>query len=141
MSTEVVSIGYEGRTLDDLLYRLKEAGVTRVLDVRAVAVSRKPGFSKKVLAVRLAEHGIGYTHLPQAGNPYRQMRSSIERCLARYCAYLEENPDIIDCLINSLSQSPVALLCYERRHDHCHRSVLIDHLRSRLETVRVVQIE
>ena len=58
----IFTIGYEGATQPELIAALKGAGATRVIDVRAVPLSRKPGFSKNVLAAGLREAGIDYVH-------------------------------------------------------------------------------
>ncbi|HEX6011291.1 MAG TPA: DUF488 domain-containing protein, partial [Geminicoccaceae bacterium] len=54
------TIGYQESTLDAVLGTLAAAGVRLLVDVRAVAASRRPGFSKRQLAAGLAEAGIGY---------------------------------------------------------------------------------
>jgi uncharacterized protein (DUF488 family) len=59
----IFTIGYEGATQAELIAALRAAGVARVIDVRAVPMSRKPGFSKNVLAAGLAEAGFDYVHL------------------------------------------------------------------------------
>ncbi|MEM8761163.1 MAG: DUF488 domain-containing protein, partial [Pseudomonadota bacterium] len=69
MEPGIVTIGYEKATLDDVCARLTAAGVTRLVDVRAVASSRRAGFSKSLLAAGLAEAGIAYTHLRALGTP------------------------------------------------------------------------
>ena len=139
MSTQVVSIGYERRTVDELVRVLREAHVTKVLDLRAVPLSRKPGFSKKALASRLAAEGIDYIHLPEAGNPYRA-QGDRGVCLQLYSTYLRENPSIIDLVIAALAEPATAVLCYERQHACCHRSILLQALQERIG-VRVVKFE
>src|SRR5258708_28520130 len=63
------TIGYEKAALPDVIGRLKEAGVEVLIDVRAVASSRRAGFSKSVLAASLAVAGIDYVHLRDLGTP------------------------------------------------------------------------
>jgi len=65
----IFTIGYEGATQPELVAALRQAGVERVIDVRAVPMSRKPGFSKNVLAAGLREAGIDYVHLKALGTP------------------------------------------------------------------------
>ncbi len=65
----LATIGYEGRTVRDLLAVLKQAKVERVVDVRQLPLSRKPGFSKSALATFLASHGIEYVGFPKLGTP------------------------------------------------------------------------
>ena len=68
---KVFTIGYEATTMADFLAALARAGVQRVIDVRALPLSRRPGFSKTSLAASLAEAGIGYVHLKALGTPKR----------------------------------------------------------------------
>jgi uncharacterized protein (DUF488 family) len=66
---DLLTIGYEGCTIDDVLAELRRARVSLLVDVRAVPMSRKPGFSKRQLAAGLDEQGIGYVHLQALGTP------------------------------------------------------------------------
>ena len=63
------TIGYEGAAMDDFLGVLVRAGVEQVIDVRALPLSRRPGFSKSSLAASLKEAGMGYVHLKALGTP------------------------------------------------------------------------
>lgn len=69
MPTRIFTIGYEGATQDQFIATLQQAGVVQVIDVRAVPLSRKPGFSKNVLAAGLKAAGIAYVHLKALGTP------------------------------------------------------------------------
>src|SRR3546814_12565827 len=65
----IFTIGYEGATQDEVIAALRAAGVTMLADVRAVPLSRRPGFSKNILAAGLREAGIGYVGLKALGTP------------------------------------------------------------------------
>src|SRR5689334_14565824 len=65
----IFTIGYEGSTVGEFLEALKKAGVERVIDVRALPLSRRPGFSKTPLRLALGEVGIEYVHLKALGTP------------------------------------------------------------------------
>jgi uncharacterized protein (DUF488 family) len=67
----ICTIGYEGATVDAFLRALKKARIDLVLDIRAVAASRKKAFSKNQLAAHLANAGIAYRHLRGLGTPKR----------------------------------------------------------------------
>ena len=64
---KIFTIGYEGTTMDAFLSTLREAGVEQVIDVRALPLSRRPGFSKNILAATLKNSGIDYIHLKALG--------------------------------------------------------------------------
>lgn len=70
----LMTIGYEGSTIDDFVATLEVARVRVLVDVRAVTVSRKKGFSKNGLAARLEKHGIRYVHAKDLGDPSRDAR-------------------------------------------------------------------
>ena len=61
---DLLTIGYEGSSIGQVIETLRAAGAERLLDVRAVAQSRKPGFSKRQLAAALDEAGIAYVPSP-----------------------------------------------------------------------------
>jgi uncharacterized protein (DUF488 family) len=69
MRLKLFTIGYEGATMGEFLAALQAAGVERLIDVRAVPNSRRPGFSKTPLRNALAEVGIEYVHLRALGTP------------------------------------------------------------------------
>jgi len=94
-STKVISIGYERRSIEELIYLLKTNHVTKLLDIRELPLLRKKGSSKKALAVHLEQVGIGYIHLRQAGNPYYKQKYDLVTCLALYSSYLSQNPTLI----------------------------------------------
>jgi len=70
----IFTIGYEGADADRFLATLKQEGVATLADVRAVALSRKRGFSKSALRDALAGQGIGYEHFISLGTPKEAAR-------------------------------------------------------------------
>src|SRR6478735_3353740 len=73
---KLFTIGYEGSTQAEFISALKKAGVERIIDVRAVPLSRKPGFSKNILKAGLAESGIDYVHLKPLEAPPKEREGS-----------------------------------------------------------------
>jgi uncharacterized protein (DUF488 family) len=127
---QIFTIGYEGATQAELVAALSAAGVERVIDVRAVPLSRKPGFSKKVLAAGLAEAGIGYVHLKALGTPpegREAARKGRHDVLERvYAAQLETPEAALQTaqMVELAAERPSALLCFERDPAACHRTLL-----------------
>lgn len=122
------TIGYEQAKSDSIIGELQRAGVGLVVDTRAVAASRRPGFSKRQLAAGLDEAGIGYIHLQKLGTPKEGRDAARAGKLDRLFAIYERHlatPDAREQLdeLTSLVKSgrPVCLLCYERDVNHCHR--------------------
>jgi len=66
---KIFTIGYEGATVPEFVATLGSAGVQRVIDIRALPNSRRPGFSKTPLRNALAEADIDYVHLRALGTP------------------------------------------------------------------------
>jgi uncharacterized protein (DUF488 family) len=132
MPPELLTIGYEGCKIDDVLTTLRKARVSLLIDVRAVAASRKPGFSKRLLAAGLDEVGIGYVHLQQLGTP-KPGREAVrsghpERMVPIFNAHME-TPDAQLALAQAKGlavEGRCCLLCFERDHRHCHRHLVAD---------------
>jgi uncharacterized protein (DUF488 family) len=131
MTRRIFTIGYEQSTVPDLIAALQKAGVERVIDVRAVAASRRPGFSKTALGGALNEAGIAYEHLRALGTP-KEGRDAAKRgdqaTLERFYAGQLELPEAQAAsaiLLDRVDAQPTALLCYEREPADCHRSMLI----------------
>lgn len=142
---KLFTIGYEGRTQDDVIARLKSAGVTRVVDVRELPLSRKRGFSKSPLAEALASAGIRYEHVRALGNPkpYREKyRAGDHEGGAReYRRHLHNGsyPALVE-LADSIKGDKTCLLCFEEQHDLCHRAVIAGAIAERLPRVAVVHL-
>jgi hypothetical protein len=121
----LVSIGYEGRDLKEVISTLLEHDVTTVVDVRLNAISRKRGFSKRALSDALSAAGISYFHERELGNPKENRAPFHSGDLAsgrsRFFELLEEAHASLDRVIQMLSEARVALLCFERDHERCHR--------------------
>ena len=128
---KIFTIGYEATTMADFLAALTRAGVQRVIDVRALPLSRRPGFSKTSLAASLAEAGIGYVHLKALGTPKRgrdaAKKGDVETLEAVYADQLElpEAQAQAAQMLALAAELPSALLCYERDPAHCHRTLLL----------------
>jgi uncharacterized protein (DUF488 family) len=123
------TIGYEGRSPDELLAILSHSGVTRLADVRQMPLSRKPGFSKSALSVLLESHGMEYFGFPKLGTPaairdrYKNDGDFV-RLRRGYLAHLRTQESEIGRLYDLVAQVGCALLCFERDPTKCHRSIL-----------------
>jgi uncharacterized protein (DUF488 family) len=127
----IFTIGYEATTLAEFLAALQQAGVERVIDVRAVPNSRRPGFSKTALGNALAEIGIDYVHLKALGTPSdgrSAARAGRQDDLERIYAGQLGLPEAMvqaEEMRELAAEKPSALLCYERDPAGCHRSLLL----------------
>ena len=127
------TIGYEKAKPEAVLAELRQAKVKLLVDTRAVAASRKAGFSKKQLAAGLDDEGIGYLHLQKLGTPAEgreAARSGDLKMLWKiYGRHLKtkgaiEEMDELVALVKGGARA--CLLCYERDKDHCHRSKIAE---------------
>ncbi len=142
----VATIGYEGTTVDLFLAALRAADVQLVVDVRALAMSRRPGFAKTRLAANLAGAGIAYEHLRALGTPaegraaaragrHAAMRAVFAAHLAQPAARAG-----LDALVAHVGAGRrVCLLCFEADPAHCHRLLVAHALAERL-AVEVVHL-
>jgi len=136
MST-LFTVGYQGADPDRLVEALAAEGVTVVADVRAVALSRKRGFSKNKLRDRLAESGLGYRHFIDLGTPKagREAARAGDAGTMRkiYCEQLATAgaQTAFEALATLAASAPVCLLCFERDPALCHRRVLAERLAER----------
>lgn len=137
----IFTIGYEGATVGEFLAALQKAGVQRVIDVRAVPNSRRPGFSKTPLRNALAEAGIDYVHLRALGTPAEgraAARAGRHDDLRRIYAGQLELPEAIAQgaqMLELAAEKPSALLCYERDPACCHRTLLLAALAPAAEAI------
>jgi len=136
---KLATIGYETDTQGGMIDRLKAADVELVLDVRAVASSRKAGFSKTLLGNSLKDQGIDYLHLRPLGTPKPGREAAragrIDEMHAIFNAHLEE-PDAVLALTQATELTKtkrVALLCYEDDPNCCHRRIVADRIRATLK--------
>jgi uncharacterized protein (DUF488 family) len=138
VSKQLFTIGYEGLDSERLVGVLRSAGVATLADVRAVANSRKRGFSKGALGTSLREAGLGYAHLRSLGTPKsgRQAARAGDAALMRRI-YCEEVLDTaaglaaLDELAALAEGATICLLCFERDPAGCHRRVLAERLAPR----------
>jgi uncharacterized protein (DUF488 family) len=139
----IFTIGYEGATVREFLDALREAGVERVVDVRALPLSRRPGFSKSPLRAALEEAGIEYVHLKALGTPAdgrAAARAGRHEDMARIYAGQLELPEAIAQGAQMLAlagERPSALLCFEREPAQCHRTLLLDAVAPNAEVVHL----
>jgi uncharacterized protein (DUF488 family) len=124
---DLLTIGYEGCTIAEVLDELRRARVSLLIDVRAVPLSRKPGFSKRQLAAGLDEKGIDYVHLQGLGTP-KPGRVAVraghpERMEPIFRAHMKSDQAQADLAqAKQLVRSRRAcLLCFEQDPMHCHR--------------------
>ncbi|HEV7702705.1 MAG TPA: DUF488 domain-containing protein [Gemmatimonadaceae bacterium] len=127
----LATIGYQGATPDGFRRALEKAEVELLVDIRAVASSRRPGFSKTKLAAGVEDVGIGYLHLRALGTP------ADGRAAARAGKHAEMRVIFLAHMATPDAQAALAdlaeivrggqrvcLLCFEADPAHCHRNIV-----------------
>ena len=105
-----------------------------MIDVRAVAASRRPGFSKTALAAGLREHGIDYLQLRDLGTPKagrdaaRRGRTAEMRGIYRLHLETPEAELAMEQALAAVGERSAALLCYEADAGCCHRAMVAERL-------------
>jgi len=138
---KIFTIGYEKATQAELIAALQAAGVKRVIDVRAVPLSRRPGFSKNVLANGLREEGIDYVLLKALGTPPEGREAARKHDLKTldrvYSGQLEQPEAIVQAqqMLDLAQDKPSALLCFERDPSGCHRTLLLHKVAPNAEVI------
>lgn len=128
---KIFTIGYEATTMADFLAALKGAGVKRVIDVRALPLSRRPGFSKNILTATLKEAGVEYVHLKNLGTPKPGRDAMKKGDVATMEAVYQSQLGLPEAQAEAArmralaAEKPSALLCFERNPEHCHRTLLL----------------
>jgi uncharacterized protein (DUF488 family) len=141
----IATIGYEGATPEAFDATLKRAGVELVVDVRAVAISRRRGFSKTALANRLIGNGLAYVHLRGLGDPKPGREAARAGDLALFREIFGEhlNTPAAQLDLQSLRKLAagrrVALLCYEAEADACHRTIVANSI-AKLGNLAIVHL-
>lgn len=128
--TTIYTIGYEGTDIERFIATLKAVGVRAVADVRAIALSRKKGFSKSALRARLEEEGIAYNHFIELGDPKpgrdaarAGQHETFRRIYSRHLA-LPASEVVLRALSGLVREQATCLLCFERDPEGCHRSLI-----------------
>ena len=132
MSDPLLTIGYEGCTIDDVVAELRRSGVSLLIDIRAVPISRKPGFSKRQLAAELDERGIAYLHLQGLGTP-KPGRDAVrsghpERMEPIFREHMRSDraqAELAQAKQLVLEQR-ACLLCFEHDPKRCHRRLVAE---------------
>jgi uncharacterized protein (DUF488 family) len=127
----LATIGYEGTTVQRVVEVLRDARVALLVDVRAVASSRRPGFSKTKLAAHLEDAGIGYLHLRSLGTPAEGRAAAragrheeMRRIFGGHLSMPEAQQELEQLAEIIGTGRRCCLLCFEADHRHCHRTMV-----------------
>lgn len=135
MGPELFTMGYEGTTIDSFIGSLQANNINCILDVRALPLSRKPGFSKTQLAGRLERVQIDYIHMRELGTP-KDIRDKLKLTrdyvtfFEKMETYLAGKKEAILQAYDHVSNARCCLMCFERLADQCHRKLVAEKIRA-----------
>lgn len=133
------TVGYEQAKPASVLGELKRAKIELLVDTRAVAASRRPGFSKRQLAAALEEEGIGYVHLQKLGTPAEGRAAArggdtdaLSRIYDKHIRGAEAQNELRELITLIKTGKRIALLCYCRDPKTCHRSRIVANVKKKM---------
>lgn len=135
MRCELFTVGYEGTNIESFIDNLRANSISCILDVRALPLSRKRGFSKTQLAARLMREQISYIHLPELGTP-KNIRDTLKSThdyttfFEKMEKYLAGRKDAIKEAYNHVRSVRCCLMCFERLAEQCHRKIVAEKIRT-----------
>lgn len=132
---KLYTVGYEGMDIEDFCEAMIKNKIQLILDLRKNPVSRKKGFSKRLLAENLQNFKIEYQHLGGLGVPTEWRRQAKEELITRKKMFrdyvkkiLPQQGEEIEHIRKLIKKKRVALLCYEADACDCHRSFVADEI-------------
>lgn len=143
MTLHVFTIGYEKASFQDFLRTLHRDKITLLIDIRAIAWSRRPEFAQDNLSKSLAAQNISYRHMKALGNPAK-IRDAADENQKPYPEIFLEHlaTDTAQNALNEVRRlTAVAvpcLLCYERDPNRCHRSLVTATLGSDIKVIDLI---
>jgi uncharacterized protein (DUF488 family) len=127
----VCTIGYEGATVPAVLESLREAKVDLLVDIRAIASSRRPGFAKTALAANVGTIGVEYLHLRGLGTPADGRAAArsgkpaeMRRIFLAHMATEQAQAELETLMSIIRAGRRVSLLCFEADVSGCHRKIV-----------------
>jgi len=145
-TASLFTVGYEQAKPAAVLAELKRAKIDLLVDTRAVAASRRPGFSKRQLAATLDAEGIGYVHLQKLGTPADGRAAArsgdtdtLWRIYDKHIKGADAQSELRELIALIKSGQRVALLCYCRDPKICHRSRIVSNVKKKM-TVKVTDL-
>ena len=135
MSKALYRIGYEGTNISDFIDNLHANDIKCIIDVRALPLSRKPGFSKTQLSLKLKSANIQYIHLGKLGTP-KKIREELKLShnyfsfFKKMSNYLSDKQDTINIAHDHTMNSTCCLMCFEKQVEQCHRKLIAEKIKA-----------
>jgi uncharacterized protein (DUF488 family) len=136
--TQIWTVGHSNRTETGFIDLLRSFDITTLADIRTFPGSAKyPHFNKESLALKLADCGIRYVHLPQLGGRRKPKTDSVNTAWrnSAFRGYADhmgstDFKEGIKLLEQMALESRTAYMCSEAVWWRCHRALVSDHLKN-----------
>jgi uncharacterized protein (DUF488 family) len=135
MGNALFTIGYEGINIKTFIANLHDNNIEYIIDVRALPLSRKPGFSKTKLAQKLQSADIRYIHLGELGTP-KDIREELKATrdystfFKKMEKYLTDKQEAIEIAYNHAMNKTCCLMCFEKLAAQCHRKIIAEKIKA-----------
>ena len=127
----IYTIGHSTRSIKDFIALLQSFEIKVLADIRSFPGSKRhPQFNSAALERSLKEDGIAYIHMPGLGGK-RPINPGSTQPFGGYTDYMKTTDFVtaIGALEKLAAESHTAYMCAEADWQHCHRSMVSDHLR------------
>jgi len=120
------TIGYESKSINGFITKLKNNNIKKLIDVRELPISRKKGYSKSQFSKLLEYNDIDYIHIKELGSP-KKLRKKLREDLdfnyffKEYRRYLKTQHGVVYDLYETILKETCCLMCYEDLPTKCHR--------------------
>jgi uncharacterized protein (DUF488 family) len=136
---KLFTIGYQGLTQDQFVDLVLNKGIKKIIDLRAVPLSRKKGFSKNKLEFKLNEIGLEYEHIESLGTPKAiredfKTKGDFNVFTKLYLDAISNENITLNNLSSKVINSVCCLLCFEKTPSECHRSIVANEIVKRSKT-------
>lgn len=140
---KLFTIGFTKKNAEQFFGKLKQAGLTRIIDTRLNNVSQLAGFTKKDDLRFFAKEilGIDYVHIPSLA-PTKDILDAYKKGGGDWDTYERKFNSLIgsrhiESTLDKHTLDGACLLCSEPTPHHCHRRLVAEYLREQWGNVEI----
>jgi uncharacterized protein (DUF488 family) len=131
--TGIMTIGYEGLTIDAFMKRLIDEKVQDLVDIRNNPWSMKYGYTRGTLEnicnkLEIEYHNIQSLGIPSSKRKQVRTQTDLDVLFKEFRGLLTEQTVELKKLIDLGKKRRIALMCFERDPLLCHRSIVAEAL-------------
>ena len=140
---KLYTIGFTKKNAEQFFGKLKQAGLTRIIDTRLNNVSQLAGFTKKDDLHFFAKEilGVDYVHIPSLA-PTKDILDAYKKDGGDWDTYEQKFNALIgsrhiESTLDKGILDGACLLCSEPTPHHCHRRLVAEYLRDHWGNVEI----